>query len=224
VAIQLRPLASDSVGIRQASTDSDGRFIFDLLQEGAYRLTTQRQQYAPQQTDVTIPGADLDLRLEGAVPTVVHVVDSVTGAPLTADVSVTEDVHKTTVAWNRGGSDGTVKVWLAAGHYSVHVNAAGYTSANLDVVVPTADLNVSLQRGGTITFHIQGANATYRVRLLVNGAATRTDWINSTYRSSLTSIPPGTYVAEVMGSDGKTSHGTYPVTVVAGQTAVVEVH
>jgi hypothetical protein len=61
------------------------------------------------------------------------------------------------------------------------------------------------------------------VRLMANGVPQHTDYINVAYRTSLSGITPGTYVAEVTSVDGRTPHGTYPVTVLAGQTSYVDV-
>lgn len=224
VAIQLRPLGGEGIGNRQANTDSAGQFAFDLLQNGSYRLSTQRQTYAPWQQDVTIPGADLEISLEGTSATTVRVVDGATGGGIVADVIAVDDTKKVTMGSGRSTSDGTAKLWLASGHYNLRASAPGYSGATVDLIVPSPDVRIALQRGGTITFRLHGATETnYRVRLMVNGVPQRTDWINITYRASLTGVAPGTYMAEVTGADGKTSHGTYPVTVQPGQTAIVDV-
>jgi protocatechuate 3,4-dioxygenase beta subunit len=225
VSVSLRPMGGDGVGFRQGPTDSDGRFAFDVLPDGQYRVAAQRQGYASKQQDITMPGSDLELRLDGATPTVVRVVDGTTGAPVIADVAASAADNKAgSGSGYHGSSDGTVKLWLASGRYRLNVSAPGYASASADLIVPSPELRVALQRGGTITFRVHGSSdANYRVRLLINGQPQRTDWINMAYRSSLTGITPGTYVAEVTGTDGKTPHGTYPVTVLPGQTAYVDV-
>src|SRR5262249_20869834 len=95
--VQLRAATSDNViGNRQAMTDSAGRFAFDLLQDGTYHLGTQRSQYAAKQQDVVVPGPDIEIPLSRTSATVIHVVDSVTGIGLTADLSA-NDEHRVQV-------------------------------------------------------------------------------------------------------------------------------
>lgn len=220
--VQLRSIAPDMMGNRQASTDSAGNFSFDLLQDGTYHLGTQRSQYASRQQDVSVPGPDVEIALSRTSATVVHVVDSVTGGPVTADLTAVND-QKASMGNVRTGSDGTASLYLPAGSYKLYTHAAGYINGSNEVSVPGPEVRVTLQRGGTITFRLHGSETTYRVRLLVNGAPQRTDWLSAPARMSLTGIAPGTYTAEVTGADGKTPHGAYPVTVLPGQTSFIEV-
>jgi protocatechuate 3,4-dioxygenase beta subunit len=222
--VAVRPTVSDGPSTRQTTSDSDGRFSFDLLRDGTYRVLVQRAQYAPKEQEAPVPGADVELRLEPTPATVIRVVDAGSGAPVTADVSAADMDRKTSAGTARTNEEGVAKLWLSNGRYLLNVTAAGYTTERVDATVPGPEVRVALQRGGTISFRLHGTDGNYRVRLLVNGTATRTDWINANYRSSITGVTPGTYMAEVVSADGKTSHGSYPVTVVAGQTAVVDVN
>jgi 5-hydroxyisourate hydrolase-like protein (transthyretin family) len=223
VTVQLRAVAAAMPTVRQVLTDSDGRFLVELLKEGSYRLNATRSQYAARQQDISVPGPEVEISLDPATPTIVYVVDSVSGAGLTADVMATLDASKVTMGSGRAMSDGTIQLWLPDGHYSLHASAPGYTPVTVDLVVPSSDVRIPLQRGGTITFRLHGSETNYRVRLMVSGVPQHTDYINVAYRTSLPGITPGTYVAEVTSVDGKTPHGTYPVTVLAGQTTFVDV-
>ena len=164
-----------------------------------------------------------EVRLDATPSTIVRVVDATTGASLAGDVSATDVEKKTSAGYAHAAAEGAAKLWLAPGHYTLNVTSSGYTSERVDVVVPSPDLRVALQRGGTILFRVHGPETNYRVRLLVNGLPQRIDFINTTFRNAIAGVAPGTYMAEVTGADGKTSHGTYPVTVVSGQTAFVDV-
>ncbi len=224
VTIQLRAVSNaDMPSVRQAVTDSDGRFVLELLREGTYHLNAQRPQYAARQQDITVPGPDLEISLDAVTPTVAHVVDSTTGSAVTGDVVAVATATKTSMGYAHATADGTVQLWLPDGQYTLHASAPGYAPATVNVVVPSSDLQIPLTRGGTITFRLHGTDLNYRVRLLVNGVPQHTDFLNIAHRTSLTGIAPGTYMAEVTSVDGKTSHGAYPVTVVAGQTAFVDV-
>jgi 5-hydroxyisourate hydrolase-like protein (transthyretin family) len=224
VLVQLRP-TSPAVGIsRQATTDSDGRFTMDLLDDGQYHLVTQRAQYAALQQDLNVPSQDLELRLDTTNPTMIRVIDGATGQPMAGDVSVADSTSKAHVAFGRATVDVGARLYLPEGRYTMNVSAMGYTNANLALVVPSPEVQVTLQRGGTVTFRLHGTEANYQVRFLVNGQSSRTDWISSRYRTSLDGIAPGTYTVEVNSSDGKTPHGSYPVTLQAGQTVFVDVN
>jgi hypothetical protein len=223
VTVQLKANSADVPNVRQVLTDSDGRFVVELLKEGSYHLSATRSQYAGRQQDVVVPGPEVEIILDPATPTVVHVVDSVSGVGITADVMAAIDASKVMMGSGRATSDGTVQLWLPDGHYSLHATASGYAPATVTLDVPSSDVRISLQRGGTITFRLHGSETNYRVRLLANGVPQHTDYINVAYRTSLAGITPGTYVAEVTSTNGKTAHGTYPVTVMAGQTTYVDV-
>ncbi len=223
VMVQLRP-ASPAVGVsRQATTDSDGRFTMDLLADGQYHLVTQRAQYAALQQDVNVPTQDLELRLDTTSPTMVRVIDGATGQPMAGDISVADATSKAHLAFGRATVDVGARLFLPEGHYTMNVSAEGYTNANLTLVVPSPEVQVTLQRGGTVTFHLHGTETNYQVRFLVNGQSSRTDWISARIRNSINGVVPGSYIVEVNSADGKTPHGSYPVTVQAGQTVIVDV-
>lgn len=223
VTVQLKAVSGDMPAVRQVVTDSDGRFIVELLKEGSYHLNATRSQYAARQQDVTVPGPEVEISLDPATPTIVRVVDSISGAGLAADVVAAAEATKTTMGSGRAMSDGTIQLWLPDGSYKLHATAPGYMPATVDLVVPSSDVRITLQRGGTITFRLRGSETNYRVRLMANGVLQHADYINVAYRTSLPGITPGTYVVEVTSVDGKTPHGTYPVTVLAGQTTFVDV-
>lgn len=221
VRVQLNPPGDGMT--RVAVTDSDGRFTVDLLEDGQYNLVTQRAQYAALQQDISIPSQDLELRLDLTAATLVRVIDGATGQAVTADISVGDATSRTQLAYVRATADADAKLFLPNGRYSVNVSADGYTSATLSLVVPSPEVQVTLQRGGTITFHLHGSENSYYVRLLVNGQPLRSDFISMFYRASLTGVAPGSYVVEVTSADRKTPHGSYPVSVQAGQTVIVDV-
>jgi large repetitive protein len=224
VNVQLRPVRPGSITFRIATTDSDGRFTVDLLDDGQYHLFTQRRQYATFQQDVSIPSQDLELRLSATAAAMVRVVDGATGQPIAAEVSVVDATTRTPVAYARATVDTDAKLFLADGRYTMNVNAAGYTMVSLPLVVPSPEVQVTMQRGGTISFRLHGTESSYSVRLLVNGQEARAEWINANYQTSITGVVPGSYVVEVTSADRKTPHGKYPVSVQAGQTVIVDVN
>jgi 5-hydroxyisourate hydrolase-like protein (transthyretin family) len=222
VTVQLRPVNMQAGTIHQAGTDSDGRFSMELLDDGQYHLATQRSQYAPLQQDVTVPSQDVELRLNATAPTTVRVVDGVTGQAMTADITVVDPTSKSPLAHGRATADLDAKLFLADGHYTLNVGAPGYIAASRDLTVPSPAVVITLQAGGTITFGFHGSEPRYLVQVLEHGQPFRTEMAGP-LRNSLTGVAPGSYTVVVTSTDGKTAHGSYPVTVQAGQTAFVEV-
>jgi exosome complex RNA-binding protein Csl4 len=222
--VELRSTA-DRPTLRTVPTDSDGRFSFDLIQDGSYRVNVSRSQYAPKTQDLTVPGTpDVEVRLEQTAPTVVRVVDAATGAPLAATVAAMDVSRKTGGAFAQTSSEeGTAKLWLAAGRYVITASATGYIEQKAEAQVPGPEVRLALQRGGTIAFRFRAAEPVYRVRLLVEGVVVRTDALNPPYRTTINGVPAGTYTVEVTSGDGKRSYGNYPVTVTTGQTVTVDV-
>ncbi len=130
---------------------------------------------------------------------------------------------KTPVTYVRSTADTDAKLFLTDGRYTMTVYAGGYISANLPLLVPSPEVQVTMHRGGTISFRLHGTQTNYSVRLLVNGQEARAEWISAVYQTSITGVAPGSYVVEVTSADRKTPHGSYPVSVQAGQTVVVDV-
>lgn len=225
VALSLTPLEGEVRNSRRAVSDSDGRFLFELVQEGRYNLTAQRQQFATKQQDVAITAApaDIEVRLEGVQPTIVRVTDAATGAPVAASVVANDPKSRSVVSSTSArGEDGTAKLWLAPGNYVLHVAAADYATQNSDLVVPGADVQIALQKGSAIAFRMPDS-ASYMVRIKQDGKLIRTDAVSMPFRTTITGFAPGAYVVEVFDATGKNSRGTYPVTLVPGQTAAIDV-
>ena len=223
VSIQLRPINPPAGGTHQATTDSDGRFTIELLDDGQYRVATQRSQYAPVQQDVSIPSQELELRLTGTTPTTVHVVDGVTGQAIAANLSVAEATTKAVLGYSRSTTDADAKFYLADGQYTMTVGADGYATATRDLAVPSQSVVVALQAGGTITFRFHGTDVRYFVQLLANGQPQRSGLLG-VLRNSFTGVTPGTYTVVVTSVDRKAPHGSYPVTLQGGQTVTVDVN
>src|SRR6058998_3643870 len=112
-------------------SDSDGRFVLDVLPDGTFDIhaSSPRQHYAPAIQPVTISGGsapEVELRLDSAQATAFHVVDAQSGVPLDAFISVS---NGNTVVANGGGvrdEDNAIRIYLAPGQYKAHVNARGY--------------------------------------------------------------------------------------------------
>jgi len=136
---------------RPALSDSDGRYVIDFIGEGTWRLTAQKEQYQPATRDTTIAdGApDVDFQLSPGSMTSVRVVDSITGAPIWANIGVRDDTH-TLSTTQTNASDGVAQLWLAPGHYTINVGAQNYARTTSAIDVPGPEVRITLSHGGTI--------------------------------------------------------------------------
>src|SRR5205807_2374854 len=68
---------------RNATTDSDGRFVLETLPDGTFTLRAEREHYAAALQSITVSGGGtppIELRLARGQEAVVRLVDSETGA------------------------------------------------------------------------------------------------------------------------------------------------
>jgi hypothetical protein len=140
-------LLSGSQGLPVGS-DSSGRFAFDGLADGTYELTASRQDYASAVEHFVVANgavSDFELRMEKVPATIIHVVDSNSGAPVKADLTI---ISTTSSLVNMATQvdAGTFKVWVRPGAYTVFVHAADFSRKQMDITVPTSDITISLAR------------------------------------------------------------------------------
>jgi protocatechuate 3,4-dioxygenase beta subunit len=147
-----------------AVTGADGRFELTGLARDKYRLGAFKQEELIQRTiDAEAPGT-VDIALPPAAVLRGRVVDAVTREPVREFVYSIEQAEPTDENVRHGrpmmqraepSGDGTFTVTLAAGVYNVTAGANGYTlSTPLEVRLTErepADIEIRLERGGTIT-------------------------------------------------------------------------
>jgi hypothetical protein len=218
------PPSKESPFPRQATTDSDGRFLFDAVADGSVELhASSREQYAPTMQTITVSGGsaqEVELRLERAQPTAFRIVDAQSGATLDGFISVSDG--KTPIA--NGGpardEDGSIRLYLAPGQYKAFVNARGYVRQSVDFTAPGPEVRVTLSQAGRVTLT---ASKQVRVRLVALGSSRPYYGMAIPNGYTIEALPPGTYTLEVLGDDGKTVVRTMTVSVNAGITTPVSV-
>lgn len=206
---------------RTAVSDSEGRFTLEALPPGTYELrTTSRQSYAPATTTVTVAGEgtqDVEVRLTRAQPTTFRVTDSITGAPVDASIVVSDGTKMIARVQGRD-DDGAIRVYVAPGSYRATVNARAYVQSAVQFTVPGPEVRVQLTTGARL---VLVANTRLRVR--VTGGPRPYNSFATPAGTSIDSMPPGNFTVEVLSDDGKKVLRTFPVTLIAGQTATVNV-
>lgn len=161
-------------------TDADGRFLFDTLRKGEYRLVVSHPDYATHVETRIQPngGADLEIQLEvgGAVGGLV--VDIATNAPITGAIVTVQDqagVKKTGVTDATGAYAIHGIALRRKGEANLNVEAEGYARINNEKAsiqdgVMTNGVDFALEKNGRvegIVTDIDGqpvANASVHVR------------------------------------------------------------
>lgn len=209
-------------GSRPVTSDSEGKFVIDVGNDGNYRVRTQKDRYAPATEDVVVAGGaapDVELRITPVDATVIRVVDAYDGHGVDATVTVLDSARRTVFTGQSvAGEEGAVRLYVAPGAYTVDANSRGLASARANITVPTAgDVQIALTRGGTVIAESR-SGASVRGRLVPSDPSRRTIAIFN----MAPNVPAGDYTLEVLGNDGKPT-ARYPVTVVEGQTVAVPV-
>ncbi|MBZ5637248.1 MAG: carboxypeptidase regulatory-like domain-containing protein [Acidobacteriia bacterium] len=162
VAIAARdPSTQGGTGRLPATTDSNGRFSFSSLDEGAYTLSTSRPDFELDRRDVTAsePAAgDLVIALKRGAGLGIGVRDGLSGVPLRGvmvrvlGAGGSQVLGSTSISLD---SDGQGEIpSLPPGGYSVLAAASGYALVRIDgVAVPSSAVMLTLTPGGDVEIH-----------------------------------------------------------------------
>ena len=222
------PLANAQVNVNarapafgSATTDSDGHFAIDALIDATYDLRVTREPYSVATQQVVVAGgtaSDVEVRLEQAPAVTIHVVDSVTGGPVDANVMISTAAHTNSVQAVRIDT-GIYKTWLQPGNYIAAAFANSYVSSTTSFT-PPGDVRIAIVHGGRL---IIVAKSAHQVRFDKPGEARPRilgpvhEGMNGPYET----IAPGSWVLSTLGSDGKPVRSV-PVTIMAGETTTIE--
>ena len=211
---------------RPAISDSDGRYVIDFIGEGTWSLTAQKEQYQPATRETTVAdGApDVDFQLSPASMTSVRVVDSITGAPLWANITVRDDTHILSTT-QTNASDGVAQLWLAPGHYTLNVGAQHYARATSAIDVPGAEVRITLSHGGTIVVVVKDPS-TQRAGISpvgqgVPGVGGVVGGIFMSGNNRYDNLAAGTYEVRLYTTGNSKAIQTRTVTVTDGATVTV---
>jgi protocatechuate 3,4-dioxygenase beta subunit len=202
-------------------TDSDGRFIIDALPDGTYGLKVNREQYASTSQSVVISNGsapDVEVRMEQTPATTIHVTDSATRAPVDANVTITD-----APGGFRGEAArvelGTFKAWLKAGSYTAAAGARGYVFKSQSFTTP-GDVTVMLVRAGALLIRARTAQRA-RLDLPGGGPQRGLGMLHPGSNGPFESLPPGSYMLTLVGSDGKVAQ-SIPVVINVGETVTID--
>lgn len=131
------------------SSDSAGRFAFDLLADGAYQVDVQKDGFLREVRDVPIAGvdADVELRLGHGESVSFRVLDAATRQPLDAAFAIRDaagSILRQHSIERRGA--GELQVTLLPGTYTLIVSMQGYEQQTAPLVVPGPPLEIALKR------------------------------------------------------------------------------
>ena len=221
------PVADTSVGVsgkppnayNSAVSDSEGRFAVPALADGKYMVTVQRETFAPAVQEVTVSGGavpDIEVRMEGGIPTTFVIVDAVTGAVLTG-ANVFVDGGGKRVASGVIRSEEGVRLWLQAGRYTALASSFGYsTGPKTEFNVPGPAVRLMLSRAGTLVV----VSKTSLYARLRNAGYNR---LLRLQEGTFGNLPAGEYTLEVLDDKQEQVVKRLPVMIVAGERTTVVV-
>jgi hypothetical protein len=152
------PNATGGVGMRPATTDSNGQFSFSNLDAGPFTLTASKPDYQLAQRSVSAADEGTDglvVELSRGAGIAIQVLDGTYGVPLRAvmvrvlDGQGSPVYGPASIALDSNGQ-GEIPS-LPPGGYTVIADASGYAASRRDgVVVPSPAVTIPLTPGGTV--------------------------------------------------------------------------
>jgi hypothetical protein len=205
-----------------ARTDSDGRFTIEAMPDATYDLQVNREQYAVASQPVAIANGstpDVEVRMEQVPPITIHVADSTTGAPVDATVMISDSSRAFRAELARVES-GTWRAWLKPGTYSASVGGPGYVFKTQSFTTPGNDVTIQVVRAGALLIN---AHTAQRARLDFASGGTERNYgpLHPGANGPFESLPPGSYLLVLLGSDGKVTQ-SIALVINAGQTTTID--
>lgn len=222
-----------------ATSDSDGRFTVDALADATYNMGVSSDQYAASSQQVVVANGsvpDVEVRLEQAPAVIIHIVDSISGAPVDGNVAIMGSGQGPGViggpvlgVGSGPGSNGqavrtdtgTFKAWLKPGTYNISAYARGYLSKKMTFTTPPGDVTVPIAKGGNLQIR---AGSAQQVRLDNPGGGTQRllGPIHVGMNGPYDSLPPGSYLLSTFGNDRKVIRSV-PVAIIPGETVTIDI-
>jgi protocatechuate 3,4-dioxygenase beta subunit len=215
----------------QAVSDESGHFRVKVQAGAQYRVTANRKGFAATSSSVNASSGNLVvLKMARAEGTAVRIVDARNGATLSGYVVVTDESGATQIdVTHERQSDGSLHLPLPAGRYRLSASASDYSSATVRLTVPSAvESRLALTPGGTLLINSKSGgrhliklvlpSGEEYIRCHCNGIAEiRIEGSTTT----VDHVAAGSYRMSVI--ENGTVKTTYPVTIIEGQTSVVEI-
>ena len=133
------------------TSDTAGRFAFDLLADGAYRLDVQKDGYLRGTRDVAVASgadAEVELTLGRGESVSFRVFDAATRQPLDMPAFVVRDAAGTPLRQHsiERGAAGEMHLTLPPGTYTVTVTVPGFEPQTAPLIVPGPPVEIALKR------------------------------------------------------------------------------
>lgn len=229
VRVFLTPTGPTQHSGRSAVTDSNGRFVLDVLPDGSYVVRADREHYAPASQPVTVSAggvAPVELRMNRGSELAVRILDATTGAPLDGMVMLLDEQHKFVTSGNGLGEDGATHVWASPGRFTARVHANGYVDESVDASIPGPELRVPLSRAAALTISSRSGGrfriGSTTVSEAGAGGISRMIVLRAGDRQTLNNLRAGALQVTKVSDDGKTVLNVYTAVLTAGQTATLD--
>jgi Zn-dependent protease len=218
-----------STDVRQAVSDSSGRYQLLDLDSGHYRVRATKIGFEERLASASVNDSvvQLDLAMISKAGLRLRFTDAVSGAPMSqANLIVLGTdgglAFHTTLALDPNGQ-GQIPS-LSPGKYVLTAHVTGYAPRTLAVSLPAAQLQIALDHGGSVELRCCGGQSFRRVRLVDSQglaqlvpSSTIGGWTDvGAPAARWSNVAAGRYVLEVAGGDA------IELTVTAGATTVVE--
>jgi hypothetical protein len=206
------------VGI-SAVTDSEGHFAMDGLGDAPYDLRVTREPYAAVSQQIAVAGGfvpDVEVRLERAPAVMFHVVDSITGAPVDANVNVSTAAHTNNVQPVLTDA-GVYKTWLQPGNYIATAFVRFYVNNSTPFTTPQAEVRLALVHGGQLIIQAKSAQQARLEQPAPKFVSSIREGTNGPYPT----MAPGSYVLSVLDKSGSVVRSV-PIAIVAGETTTIQ--
>ena len=214
---------------RSALSDSDGRFVLDLLPDGPIEIRAQLEHYASAVTTVTVSGGSappVELRLEKGSEAAVRIVDGQSGATIDGFVALFDaNNHTVANAMNRA-EDGAMHLWASPGQYRAMVNANGYLPQQASVTVPGPEVRVALMRSARLLIRSRSGGLFRVVTATVPapgiGGTVNSGFVIAPGSQLFTELQAGPCEVDLLSKDRQTVLQKYNVVLTAGQTTTLD--
>ncbi|MHB9000069.1 MAG: carboxypeptidase regulatory-like domain-containing protein [Thermoanaerobaculia bacterium] len=216
-------------GDASTTCDSTGHFVVATAVAGPVRLRASHDGYGQRFAEFTDAGSDnIVLEIPRSVGLAVRLIDARSGKPLGGTVVMRDGEGR--YAFNRyldKTTDGSIRVPVTPGQYTLSVSSSGYSTQSLPVTVPSPEVRIGLTPGGTLV--ITSPNETIRTGKLImpNGAEYIRCECNGIAELKVTgsitrieNVAPGAYRLVVSGDGGSSS---YPLQITQGGITTIAI-
>lgn len=215
-------------------TGSNGAFLFDAVGAGTYTLRASKTGYGQAARSITVGETslpDIELELEASDGVTLAIVDGRTGKSVNAWVRAKDASGVVVFDWNAvPRADGTVRLPLARGNYSLRIYGSGMAPADFAVISPSSGSRVALTPGGELQITSKRVNRVVLRLVTATGLPydggyrpdERGEFPADPGTSVLRNIPAGAYTLQIL-DEGNGVEKSLSLNIAEGQTTTTEI-